>query len=377
MTGIKEQLKSSDTTGLVRRGRPTSRFTAVSNALIEDRALSPEARVVLIYLLSKPEDWRLQIEDLRRVLGTGERLCGRDKTYAKVNELKAAGYVRVEPDLVQGRFNGLIYYVFDQPELDGAEPGREPPTQTSQDSSGESHCAANGAFADDPQHDDVPAPPFPENPDTVKPDPETPDSVNPHLTKDGKKQKTDLPPDPPKSPRRSGAKPEPPDRMAFDRFWEAWPQAERPRNRDLVEQLFNTLTPTERNHASIYAGAYRAQGAKHGQPAHMIPYLKARLFTEFIGAPPIEDGYFVITPDRQEWAPWLGHLKARHSEQIIAEQAAKGILEHDAIKRNHLIVESRSIFKSLEHVLCENRFPLFATCSKNADPLAARELRSM
>jgi len=326
MTGIKEQLKSSDTTGLVRRGRPTSRFTAVSNALIEDRTLSPEARVVLIYLLSKPEDWRLQIEDLRRVLGTGERLCGRDKTYAKVNELKAAGYVRVVPDLVQGRFNGLIYYVFDQPELDGAEPGREPPTQTSQDSSGESHCAANGAFADDPQHDDVPAPPCPENPDTVKPDPETPDPVNPHLTKDGKKQKTDLPPDPPKSPRRSGAKPEPPDGSAFNRFWDGWPEAARPRNRDLVEQLFNKLTADERKHASSYAGAYRAQGAKHGLPAHMIPYLRARLFNEFIGAPPLEGGYFVITPDREEWAPWLGHLKARHSELIVAEQAAKGIL---------------------------------------------------
>lgn len=210
--------------------------------------------------------------------------------------------------------------------LDGAEPGREPPTQTSQDSSGECHRADSGTLADGPQHNDIPAPPFPENPDTVKPDPEKPDPINPHLTKEGKKQKTDLPPDPPKSPGRSGAKPEPPDRMAFDRFWEAWPLAERPRNRDLVEQLFNTLTPTERNHASIYAGAYRAQGAKHGQPAHMIPYLKAQRFTEFIGAPPLNDGYFVITPDREEWAPWLGHLQGRHSERIIAEQAAKGFL---------------------------------------------------
>ncbi len=41
-------------------------------------------------------------------------------------------------------------------------------------------------------------------------------------------------------------------------------------------------------------------------------------------------------------------------------------VEHDAIKRNRLIVESCSIFKSLERVSCENRFPLCATRSSEA-----------
>ncbi len=120
MNGTSEQLQTSDPAPLIRRGRPKSRFTAIANSLIEHPALLLEARMDLIYLLSKPEDWRLQVNDLRRVLGSGARPCGRDKAYGAVNELKAAGYIRAEGELGEGQFHRLVYYIFDEPESPGA-----------------------------------------------------------------------------------------------------------------------------------------------------------------------------------------------------------------------------------------------------------------
>ena len=56
---------------LVRRGRVNARYTAIPNEIIDHPTLTPEARIVLIYLLSKPENWELRISDLRRLLGAG------------------------------------------------------------------------------------------------------------------------------------------------------------------------------------------------------------------------------------------------------------------------------------------------------------------
>ena len=58
----------------------------------------------------------------------------------------------------------------------------------------------------------------------------------------------------------------------------------------------------------------------------MLPYLRHRLFADFVGAPVIDGGHFVITPDRPEWSPWVEHLKAHHSLGLVERQAAKGRL---------------------------------------------------
>jgi len=100
---------------LVRRGRRNAHYTAVSNSLIDHPSLSPDARIALIYLLSKPDDWQLQIGDLRRVLGTGDRPCGRDKAYKVLKELRESAYVVAVEELRSGRFRGIAYYVFDEP----------------------------------------------------------------------------------------------------------------------------------------------------------------------------------------------------------------------------------------------------------------------
>ena len=99
---------------LVRRGKRNARFTAISNDLIDHPDLSPEARIVLIYLLSKPDNWKLRIHDIRRLLGTSQKACGRNKTYEVIRELRSCAHVIAVEELQGGRFHRMTYFVFDE-----------------------------------------------------------------------------------------------------------------------------------------------------------------------------------------------------------------------------------------------------------------------
>lgn len=66
-------------------------YTMIARALAEDERISFEARGVLLYLLSKPDDWVPRNTDLQRNGHIGERQLARI-----LRELKAAGYMRRE-----------------------------------------------------------------------------------------------------------------------------------------------------------------------------------------------------------------------------------------------------------------------------------------
>jgi hypothetical protein len=301
---------------LVRRGRRNARYTAISNDFIDHPTLSPEARIALIYLLSKPDDWQLQINDLRRLLGTADKICGRNKAYAVLRELKASAYVVAVEELARGRFHRVTYYVFDEPHAD-------PEGFTAELRAG---GPASG-FEETGSGESTPDSPCTGIGETVAaPCPETPHPENRHATKEGKKQNTDLPPPPPKPrSRRRGAAAT--DGSDFSRLWEAWPPAARPRERPYAERLFVRLAPNERQLALAHAGSYRAAQGQRREPAAMIWYLRERPFLEFEGAPPIDrEGFFVITADREEWAAWLDHYSGRFSEAVLATSIKRGFL---------------------------------------------------
>lgn len=67
------------------------RFTTVSNSTIEDASLSFRARGVLVWLLSKPDDWSASSDAICRQ-GTE----GRDAIRNTLRELETAGYIRRE-----------------------------------------------------------------------------------------------------------------------------------------------------------------------------------------------------------------------------------------------------------------------------------------
>lgn len=75
----------------------------------QDSSLSWEARGVLAYLLSKPDDWRVMVTDL-------QQNCGRDKVRRVLNELKDAQYLKVVPIRKEdGTYGRAEYQVFEQP----------------------------------------------------------------------------------------------------------------------------------------------------------------------------------------------------------------------------------------------------------------------
>jgi len=65
------------------------RFVILDQRAVEDTRLSWAARGLLAYLLSRPDDWRVLINDLRK---RGD--LGRDGIYRLLRELREAGYVR-------------------------------------------------------------------------------------------------------------------------------------------------------------------------------------------------------------------------------------------------------------------------------------------
>lgn len=49
----------------------TSDFTQTSNGLINDETMPAKAKLILMYLLSKPANWNLRVSDIKRRLNLG------------------------------------------------------------------------------------------------------------------------------------------------------------------------------------------------------------------------------------------------------------------------------------------------------------------
>ena len=119
---------------IIRVKHRRSPFAVIDRRLLEDSRLSWAARGVLGYLFAKPDDWSLNVEDLRR---RGD--LGRDALYKILKQLQRVGYVRREFTRdANGRVTGVVYAVFE-----------------------------------------VPEPPFPEKPNTARPKTAAPDTAAP------------------------------------------------------------------------------------------------------------------------------------------------------------------------------------------------------
>ncbi|MEN8108718.1 MAG: hypothetical protein ABFS22_12030 [Pseudomonadota bacterium] len=100
------------------------RFVIIDQHAIEDNRLSWAARGLLGYLLSRPDDWKVLVNDLRK---RGD--LGRDGIYKLLKELRTVGYARyVRLRDRFGRIRGGFYIIREiadlpYPELpDTAEP---------------------------------------------------------------------------------------------------------------------------------------------------------------------------------------------------------------------------------------------------------------
>jgi hypothetical protein len=80
-----------------RTTRPTSNYYILNNVTVADKELSWAARGLLVFLLTKPDNWRVSpahlVAETKSAIG---KQSGRDHVYALLNELIAAGYIARE-----------------------------------------------------------------------------------------------------------------------------------------------------------------------------------------------------------------------------------------------------------------------------------------
>lgn len=257
----------------------TENFAIVPNAIAEDDRLSFEARGLLVYLLAKPNNWKVRVTDIQNAGG-----IGRDKTYRLLKELRDVGYIVLDIRRGPGaRIEEQNYIVYDCA-IPGQLPLPEKPEQAS---------------------------PFPEKPEMGKPLPAFPDREKPDAGKPGRFNKNPYL----IKPTRNN-----------DEFEELW-QSLNPRNLPVdkgaaLSAFLNLPADIDRTNARRLWETYFNITAKRGQIPKLLTYLKTKAWRQLVDAPPTDkDGEFIITPDREEWPAWLECIE--HTLGIVAATSAR------------------------------------------------------
>lgn len=92
---------------ITRAPRPESNWTQIRNEIIDDHKISFKATAVLIYVLSKPDNWRTSTRHLSTV-----KREGIDAIRTAMTELEGAGYVkrrRYQDDQGKWQFDTLVF----------------------------------------------------------------------------------------------------------------------------------------------------------------------------------------------------------------------------------------------------------------------------
>lgn len=103
---------------IIRSDPPTANFTIIRNELIADTRLSVQARMVMIYLLSKPDTWQVNPAQLATIADNSRIPFKGRAVYAALNELIDAGYIKRQ--VVRGE-RGIAahrYTVYDSPQVE-------------------------------------------------------------------------------------------------------------------------------------------------------------------------------------------------------------------------------------------------------------------
>jgi len=97
--------------GGIFKTQKTGNYTTVSNEFINDPSLTAKAKGILLYLLSKPNDWETRTEDIVEHMADGI-----DSIKSGLKELQNSGYMlRRRIHGSRGRFSGWETLVFESP----------------------------------------------------------------------------------------------------------------------------------------------------------------------------------------------------------------------------------------------------------------------
>lgn len=96
------------------RVKHSRNYTVVSNALAQDRNLSWQARGMMLWLLSQPDDWVVRMSSLHQFATNG-----RDASRSILNELIDAGYItKKQLKNEDGTFGDIELTVHESPSVD-------------------------------------------------------------------------------------------------------------------------------------------------------------------------------------------------------------------------------------------------------------------
>lgn len=105
------------------RAKRAHNFTVIGNHVYADGLLSFQAMGLLSYLLSKPDNWTVSVEQLVKVtVGTAKK-TGKEGVYNILKELKSAGFIQTQKHAT----GKTTYTVFDSPVF--ATPDADKPNQ--------------------------------------------------------------------------------------------------------------------------------------------------------------------------------------------------------------------------------------------------------
>ena len=107
---------------LIVRSSLKENFSVLPNELINDDRLSTEHLGLLVYLLSKPNDWQVRVKQLQNRFD-----MGRDKTRRILATLEQYGYISRDIVRAEGKFSETRYIVKDSPETENPSPEKPSP----------------------------------------------------------------------------------------------------------------------------------------------------------------------------------------------------------------------------------------------------------
>lgn len=103
---------------------PDNPYVMVDKHFVEDKNLSAKAKGILLYLLSKPDNWQVYQEDITKNMKEGK-----EAIRSGINELIESNYIertRLKDD--KGKFSGYEYIVRERPVTQFSVNGKPAPT---------------------------------------------------------------------------------------------------------------------------------------------------------------------------------------------------------------------------------------------------------
>lgn len=103
---------------MIKRSKRINKYTIIDNNIINNRQLSYEALGLLVYILSKPDNWTVKNSDLANRVSGSRDTYGKDKLGRIIKELITLGYAvyQTQNNPETGRLSGKVLVVFDCPQ---------------------------------------------------------------------------------------------------------------------------------------------------------------------------------------------------------------------------------------------------------------------